>query len=220
MTSPEWWQNSRIVSIVIDNEEWMLPYCQKLVNEITANGDKAALCQSYDKVREGGVAFFLSCHRLAPKSVLEKNRRNLTIHASDLPQGRGWSPLTWQILEGANRIPVCLFETVEQCDAGSVIYRDYIDFKGDELIDEMRTKLGELSINLCKRYLSEASPPVGEPQVGEPTYWPRRSPEDSELDPQKSIAEQFNLLRIVDNERYPAFFQLHGKRYYLKITKK
>ena len=34
----------------------------------------------------------------------------------------------------------------------------------------------------------------------------KRTPADSEIDPGKSILEQFNLLRIVDSERYPAFF--------------
>ena len=40
---------------------------------------------------------------------------------------------------------------------------------------------------------------------------------DSRLDPDDTIAQQFNLLRVVDNERYPAFFELLGRRYILKI---
>lgn len=31
--------------------------------------------------------------------------------------------------------------------------------------------------------------------------------------------EQFNLLRIADNENYPAFFILNGQKYILKIYK-
>ena len=38
------------------------------------------------------------------------------------------------------------------------------------------------------------------------TYLQRRTPEDSELDVKKSIAEQFNLFRIADENRYPCFF--------------
>jgi methionyl-tRNA formyltransferase len=36
---------------------------------------------------------------------------------------------------------------------------------------------------------------------------------------QKTIAEQFDLLRVVDNLRYPAFFDHRGKRYRLTIKK-
>ncbi len=57
-------------------------------------------------------------------------------------------------------------------------------------------------------------------QCGEPgPYMPRRTPLDSQLDPGKSLAEQFDLLRVVDNERYPAFIYHRGKRYLIKIMK-
>ena len=35
----------------------------------------------------------------------------------------------------------------------------------------------------------------------------------------KSIKDQFNLLRIVDDERYPAFFEIDGSKYFIKIYK-
>jgi len=39
----------------------------------------------------------------------------------------------------------------------------------------------------------------------------------SELDPTKTIMDQFKLLRIVDNESYPAFFEVAGKSFILRI---
>ena len=38
-----------------------------------------------------------------------------------------------------------------------------------------------------------------------------------ELNVSKTIKEQFNLLRVCDNERYPAFFYLNNKKYIIKI---
>ena len=35
----------------------------------------------------------------------------------------------------------------------------------------------------------------------------------------KTIKEQFNLLRIVDNNYYPAFFEYNGYRYKIQINK-
>ena len=32
------------------------------------------------------------------------NKNNIVVHASDLPKGRGFSPMSWQILEGKNKI--------------------------------------------------------------------------------------------------------------------
>jgi methionyl-tRNA formyltransferase len=47
-----------------------------------------------------------------------------------------------------------------------------------------------------------------------------RTPEDSRLDPNRSIADQFNLLRVADPDRYPAFFDLAGCRYEIILRKK
>ena len=33
----------------------------------------------------------------------------------------------------------------------------------------------------------------------------------------KSLDDQFNLLRTVDNNEYPAFFEINGRRYVIKI---
>ena len=45
----------------------------------------------------------------------------------------------------------------------------------------------------------------------------RVTSEGSELDINKSIKSQFNMLRVVDNERYPAFFSHKKKKYIIKI---
>ena len=49
------------------------------------------------------------------------------------------------------------------------------------------------------------------------TFYKKRTPEDSELDRHKTLEENFNLLRTVDNEQYPAFFVRKGKKYTIKI---
>ncbi len=220
MTSiPEWWQKPRRVSVVVDNDSWVLTHAEDLVRWLGEDGDEAALCRAHDAVGDGAVAFYLGCVTLTPPDILARNRRNLVVHASDLPRGRGFSPLTWQVLEGATRIPVCLLDAAHEADAGPVVYRAELEFKGAELIDEMRQALGRLTITLCRRFMAEETPPEGVEQQGEAGVYPRRTPDDSRLDPDKSIAEQFDLLRVVDNRRYPAFFDFRGRRYHIRIDR-
>jgi methionyl-tRNA formyltransferase len=57
------------------------------------------------------------------------------------------------------------------------------------------------------------------PQAGEPSVYPRRTPADSELCVDKTLREQFNLLRIGNNESWPSFFVLNGHKYILTIKK-
>ena len=43
-------------------------------------------------------------------------------------------------------------------------------------------------------------------QNGESTFYKKRAAENSELDINISIKDQLNLLRVVDNDKCPAFF--------------
>ena len=56
-------------------------------------------------------------------------------------------------------------------------------------------------------------------QKGKITNYRRRKPTDSKLNINKSLKEQFNLLRIVDNKKYPAYFEYKDQKYILKIFK-
>ena len=40
-----------------------------------------------------------------------------------------------------------------------------------------------------------------------------------EIDPDKTIAEQFDLMRVCDPDRYPAYFNYLGYKYVIRIEK-
>ena len=219
MIATDWWAKPRKINVVVDNESWILPYAATLVDILNRDGDNAQLIRDHDGIKQGGISFFLGCVKITPKHVLNRSHRNLVVHASDLPAGRGFSPLTWQILEGKNRIPVCLIEAVDEVDAGPIVERAWIDYNGSELNDELRKPLGQMHIDLCKNFLAHSVPFSGIEQVGKISTYKRRRPSDSRLDPKLSIADQFNLLRVADNERYPVYFDFAGSRYILRIEK-
>jgi methionyl-tRNA formyltransferase len=170
------------------------------------------------KLKKRDVLFILSCNRLLTKRELSLHKNNIVIHGSDLPKGRGWSPLTWQVEAGKNKIPITLFEAFEKCDAGEYYIKDFIQLDGTELIDELREKLANKVVGLVEKYLS-SYPKKAIPQKGKPTYYKRRKPEHSKLNVNKSIKGQFNKMRVADNERYPLHFCIRGKKYKLKIQK-
>jgi len=209
----------RKIAVVVDNESWILPWAEDLVERACKQGDNAYLVRKYDDIKSGWSAFYLSCVNITPPNILLLNERNLVVHASDLPKGRGFSPLTWSILDDENDIPVCLFEAKIELDSGPIIYRDYLAFEGHELINEMRLELGKKTVELCLRFIQEQTAPAGTPQTGEPTSLLPRRPKDSEIDPSKTIQSQFNQFRVADNESYPTFFTHSGHRYRLLIEK-
>jgi len=218
-TVPDWWEKPRRISIVIDNPSWILPHAQRLAKELNQEGDECVLCREHHEILDGDVAFFLDCRVSATPEILVLNKRNLTYHESDLPKGRGFSAFERRILDGINQIPVCLIEMLADEGAGDIIYRDAMSFEGHELNGEMREIRGVKVTELIKRFLDEPYPIEGEEQSGEETWFPQRLPRDSRLHLNKTIEEQFNLLRVADNYRYPAYFDYMGQVYKINIEK-
>lgn len=209
------------ISIVIDNpKSWIAPYAEKLRARLAENKHEMKIVNEYARIEKGDIAIFLSCENIAKSKILSQNQHNLIVHESDLPKGRGWSPLTWQVLEGKNKIPVVLFEAGLDVDNGDIYFKENLEFKGHELVDEMRQAQGLATIRLVLKFIESYPKIRGKKQIGRSSYYRRRLPEDSRLDINKTIKEQFNLLRVADNERYPAFFKHKGQVYIVKIYKK
>jgi methionyl-tRNA formyltransferase len=209
------------VTILMDNpNSWFIRYADQLSRELTKRGHHVARVAEPADLPEGDCALFLSVQSIVPQELLKRHAHNIVIHASAVPKGKGWSPLTWQILEGKNEITTSLFEAADRVDSGVVYGRETIQFNGTELIDELREKEAKVIISLALKFVDTFPPHSGEVQSSEESFYRRRKPEDSEIDPTKSIIDNFNALRVADNERYPAFFTHNGCTYVLKIYKK
>ncbi|THF63121.1 methionyl-tRNA formyltransferase [Pseudothauera nasutitermitis] len=218
--SGEYCLENNSITVLVDNDSWIIPYAHHLVQALKKKGFDAEFVDSADKVYPGWVNFILGCTRIIRSEVLQRNQHNLVVHESDLPKGRGFAPMAWQILEGKRSIPICLIEATDEVDAGDIWLSDVIELDGTELCDEWRSLQGQKTVELCLKFVS-AYPtlkPVKQ-QGGEPSYYSRRIPADSRLDVDKSLREQFNLFRIVDNERYPAYFEMEGRVYTVQLFK-
>ncbi len=210
----------RFVVITDNPASWSVPYNTELVDRLRAAGCSAQLVHSVKDAPEADIAVYLSCERIVPRAERDRFKHNLVVHASDLPKGRGWSPLTWQILEGKNRIVLTLFEAADEVDSGAIYAQAELVFEGHELVDELRARLAAASNELVLRFAKMWPDVTPRAQHGEPTFYARRRPVDSKLDPDRPLRDSFNLLRVVDNERYPAYFEHAGHVYEIRITKR
>lgn len=210
------------VTILSDADTWKNHFIKDLAATLKKRGHTVRWVHEAKKIPTGDVAFFLGCTKIVPPAYLKRNTINLVVHESALPKGRGWSPLSWQVLEGKNRIPLTLFEAVERVDAGRVFIRDFITLKGHELLAEIQYLSANKINDMCLRFMA-GYPGIlrkGKTQNGKPTYYPRRTADDSRLDARKSLASQFNLFRIANNRNYPVYFDWKGYRFILEIRKK
>ncbi|USE39411.1 UDP-glucuronic acid dehydrogenase [Endozoicomonas sp. SCSIO W0465] len=206
------------INILVDNDSWILPYTDLLVDWAEKQGFTVNYCRSQDNLVTADVSFYLGCTKIVKPQKLALSFLNLVVHESDLPKGKGFAPVAWQILEGKKTIPVCLIEALENVDSGRIWLKDIIELSGHELCDEWRELQGQATIRVCQNFLNKYPELSPQSQLGEESFYFRRTPSDSELNPDKTIAEQFDLLRVVDNERYPAYVTLNGRKYYIKIS--
>lgn len=179
------------------------------------------LVRSKSELSQGDLLFLISCSEIVTEADRQPYSKTLVIHASDLPRGRGWSPHIWQIIDGATVITLTLLEAVNKVDSGNIWKKIQVTVNKDALWDEINHLVFDAELHLLDFAVEnfETIEPESQSTAIEPTYHPRRSPADSRIDPKKSIEDQFDLIRVCDPDRFPAFFEMHGHKYNIRLEK-
>ena len=174
----------------------------------------------YEKeVSNFDIVFILGYTKILPAEFFERNRLNLVVHESDLPKGKGFAPVQWQLLEGSSEITVSLIEAVDKVDSGDIFLQKKMNFDGTELYDEIRSKQADTSLDIITDFLKSYPKFTRRKQEGVETFYPKRTMKDGELEMSKTLEQNFNLLRVSNNEEWPSFFHYRGNKYLLKIFK-
>jgi methionyl-tRNA formyltransferase len=210
----------KISILCSDYNHPVVNYLRKWMMDLSSKEHIVSLVFDRSDLQGGDILFLVSCSQIIRDVERGKYNAILVLHASDLPKGRDWSPHVWSILDGESLITVSLLEAAEPVDSGQIWMKTIFTLEGHELLDEINAKLFEAELYLMTEVVEKFSYIKPTQQVGEPgEYMRKRTSEDSRIDPYKSISDQFNLLRVVDSERYPAFFDYQGMKYLLKIEK-
>ena len=171
------------------------------------------------KIKGFDVVFPIGFTKILSKKFLNENKFVIIIHESNLPKGKGFAPVQWQIINKKNKIPVTMIKADLKIDSGDIIARKNIILKGNELYDEIRSKQFKVTEKLIFDFIKKYPKIKFKPQKGKETFFKKRFESNSELDINKTIKSQFNLLRISNNKEWPAFFKIRNNTYILKIYK-
>jgi methionyl-tRNA formyltransferase len=197
------------------------PVNARLVEWAAARGNdvSAQIFRSSKELVGGDLLLLVSCHEIIRAPTRSLFRHTLVLHASALPEGRGMSPHVWQILRGQTRLLVTLLEAEDELDSGDIWHQIEVVLDGTELHDEINAKLFDAETDLMTWALAHSDHVVPRKQVGSPTFFRRRTPADSEIDPTKPLVDCFDQLRVADPDRYPAYFRHRGCTYRIRIEK-
>lgn len=171
------------------------------------------------KVKNQNIVFPLSYTKILPESFLQKNELVLIAHPSKLPKDKGFAPVQYQILKNKKKIFISLIKAEKDVDAGPIYLQTSFTLNGTELCSEIRKIQGLGLLKIIKKFLTVYPDVKSKKQIGKGNFNKRRYPKDSQLNVNKTIKQQFNHMRINDNELYPSFFYLKGQKYVIKIFK-
>jgi len=120
--------------------------------------------------------------RLVPAPVLA-GLAMVNLHFSLLPRWRGAAPVERAILAGDEATGVCVMALEEALDTGPVFRRQAVAVGPDEHLGPLRQRLVAVGSELLVEVLAGGvgGLPVPEPQVGEPTYAAKLTPDELEL---------------------------------------
>lgn len=150
--------------------------------------------------------FFLHWNWLVPEQVW-KNFECVCFHMTDVPYGRGGSPLQNLIVRGHTSTKLTALRMVEEMDAGPVYIKKDMSLTGTAA--DIYKRAGELSFDIIN-WMIEAQPQPT-PQQGTPTIFKRRKPAQSELPMDGSIREIYDHIRMLDAPTYPPAFIEYGE---------
>jgi methionyl-tRNA formyltransferase len=187
-----------------------------------AGDHDVVLCRDRKELPGGDILFLVSCSQIIDARTRMLYRHTLVLHASDLPKGRGWSPHVWELLNGAETITVSLLDAEDDVDTGAIWAKRTFPVPKHALHDEINERLFDTELALMHEALllfDAGARPTPQPKNVSPSYYPKRCPDDSEIDPRLPLDEVFNAIRLMDPERYPAYFQLHGHCYAIQLRK-
>ena len=208
------------ISILTTSKEHPVnPYLVKWA-EKNKGSHQISLLHSVGDLSKGDILFLISCSEIVSRQVRDRFQKTLVVHASDLPNGRGWSPHIWEIIAGATDITLSLIEAEDQVDTGNIWKKLNINIPKTALFNEINQLIFNAEIELMDFSIDNFGTIKPKKQSGyNASYFPKRTPENSELDINKNLSEQFDLIRVCDAKRFPAFFYKDGQKFNLIIYK-
>ncbi len=150
--------------------------------------------------------FFLHWNWLVPE-IIWKNYECVCFHMTDVPYGRGGSPLQNLIVRGHADTKLTALRMVEEMDAGPVYAKRPLSLKG--AAHEIYIRAGQLSYELMQWMIMYEPQPVA--QEGESVTFERRKPEESRLPIAGDISEIYDYIRMLDAPTYPHAFIEYGE---------
>ena len=200
-------------------------FCLLAVSRPWYAGEAAALAQ------ESGMPFYQAATPLELESLLAERPNPLYIffphwswilpekiwsrhecvmfHMTDLPFGRGGSPLQNLIVRGFSETKISAFRCNADVDDGPIYFKSDLSLYGSA--EEIFLRAKGIMHSMILKILRERTVP--EPQQGAPVCFSRRVASDGDIGNLDTLEKVYDYIRMLDADGYPpAFLNVKGLR--------
>lgn len=196
--------------IVVTLKPWNIKVYKDIIRHYNGNWhlitESAELTLDKIKTIKPKYIFFPHWSDIVPSKILEK-ATCICFHETDLPYGRGGSPVQNLIVHGQRETVVSALKMSNELDAGPIYLKMPLSLEG--LAEEIFIRAANIVAKMIKVIITEN--PTPHEQIGEPVLFKRRKPSDSTIQLAKShLIDLFNHIRMLDAESYPKAFLENG----------
>ena len=151
--------------------------------------------------------FFPHWSHIVPQEVLDL-AECIGFHETDLPFGRGGSPIQNLIARGYKETMISAFRMTGKLDAGPIYIKRRVSLEG--LAEEIFIRCSNVVAEMIFEIITKK--PIPKEQEGIPVFYKRRKPAQSEIPTEIYTLEQlFDHIRMLDADEYPKAFLQYGR---------
>jgi methionyl-tRNA formyltransferase len=145
--------------------------------------------------------FLLHWSTRVPSAIVDQFEC-VCFHMTDVPFGRGGSPLQNLILRGHTETKLTALRMTHDFDAGPVYIKRPLSLAGSA--QQIFERCAELVFDMIAELVRTEPTPT--PQIGTPVIFKRRNPAESELPRKGNPTTIYDFIRMLDAETYPHAF--------------
>ena len=123
----------------------------------------------------------------------------IVFHMTDLPFGRGGSPLQNLISRGIYSTKISALKVDEGIDSGDIYLKENLELKGNatEIFNRANQIIQKMIISIIQKKIEPS------PQKGKVTEFKRRKPHESNIEKLETLSKVYDYIRMLDADGYP-----------------
>lgn len=173
--------------------------CYKGVHKIKVIKEKQNLSKEELDQFQPDIVFFPHWSYMIPADIYE-NYICIVFHMTDLPFGRGGSPLQNLIVRGIYETKISAIRVVREVDAGPVYMKEAFTLEGSA--QEIYSRMSDIIFQkMIPAFFEKELTPVA--QQGQIVLFKRRTPEQSRIPEGLSLRQMYDYIRMLDAQGYP-----------------